>query len=248
MNNPKAYIGTSGWNYQHWKGSFYPNDVHSSQWLHYLAERFNSVEINTSFYRIPAAQSVAEWQKQVPNGFRFAVKLWRGITHFKKLNDCGDYTKRFLEAFAPLDTSHRGPLLVQLPPQQGKDVDKLRRFLNDFKTIASPDRWKVTVEFRHDDWLSPDVRDVLDREHVALCLHDIHPGGTDTPNDVSFVYVRRHGREAYRGKYGPRQIETDARHIRSWLAEGRTVFEFFNNDVEGHAVVNARQLQQAIAN
>src|SRR4051794_26614710 len=166
-----VYIGTSGWNYKHWKGTFYPAGVKQKDWLAFLAERFNSVEVNTSFYRIPKKETVAQWATIAPGGFRFAVKLWRGITHYRKLVNSGTFLENFLEVADALPPVMRAPVLIQLPPNQGKDIDKLRNFLHEFRDIAD-ERWRVAVEFRNPQWLSDDVYGVLAQAGAAVCLHD----------------------------------------------------------------------------
>jgi uncharacterized protein YecE (DUF72 family) len=238
------YIGTSGWNYADWKERFYPAGLKQSEWLGYLARRFDTTEINNSFYRIPTREYVERWAGQVSGRFRFAVKLWRGITQYKKLNDCRDALASFFEAFDSLPTPKRGPVLVQLPPSQGCDAEKLDRFLDDLRDVTSPSRWKVAVEFRNGGWLRDGVYQLLDRHGAALCLHDmVDRAPVGEPNDARFIYVRRHGPQGdYRGGYSRRALEQDAENIRNWLSRGKKVFVYFNNDVEGHAIRNARQL------
>lgn len=246
----KLYIGTSGWNYADWRQRFYPHGLKQSEWLGYLAREFDTTEINNSFYRIPKKEHIQRWDRQVPARFRFAVKLWRGISQYKKLNDCHDALVSFFAAFDWLPTRKRGPILVQLPPQQGCDIGKLDRFLDDVRQVTSPSRWKVAVEFRNDSWLRDDVYQLLDRHRAALCLHDMaERGPVNEPNDASFIYVRRHGPQGdYSGGYSKRQLKRDAGDIRDWLNVGKTVFVYFNNDAEGYAVDNARQLQGLLAN
>jgi uncharacterized protein YecE (DUF72 family) len=240
---PNAWIGTSGWNYAHWKERFYPRGVRQADWLGYLAERFNSAEVNYSFYRIPKREAVENWLGQVPSRFRFAVKVWRGITQYKKLKGAGGYLKNFLDVVEAVPTRNRGPLLVQLPPGQGRDLEKLDAFLDELREL-SPSRWKVAVEFRHPSWLCDEAYHLLDRQRAALCLHDMKDRApVNEPNDASFIYMRRHG--SHRGKgggYTPAEIEQDAQRVRQWLKAGKMVFVYYNNDWEGHAVRNARAL------
>jgi len=244
----RAYIGTSGWNYRHWRGEFYPEKLPQKQWLSHFATQFPTVEINASFYRVPRPEHVERWAKKVPRGFRFALKLWRGVTHYKKLVNAAGALETFFEAADRLDSRRRGPLLVQLPPSQGRDLDKLNRFMDELRE-ASHGRWKVVFEFRHPEWLCDDTYKELDRQRAAICLHDMQDAcPTDEPNDASFVYVRRHGpsEERYSGSYSASHIERDAGRIREWLKQGKTVFVYYNNDIGGHAVRNARQLQEAV--
>lgn len=247
--NARAWIGTSGWNYKHWRSVFYPAGVSQKRWLGYYAERFDTVEINGSFYRVPTEPAVQEWNRQAPPEFLFAAKLWRGVTHYRKLRQCADLLERFFQSLKLLDAEHRGPLLVQLPPNQRKDVPKLTAFLADLRSVAGRG-WRVVFEFRNDSWLAPDAFRALDRAGAALCLHDmIGAAPADQPNDAPFVYVRRHGPAGarYRGKYTRGQVEADAKRVRGWLRQGRDVFVYYNNDIGGHAVTNAIGLRKAVA-
>jgi len=243
VSERRAYIGTSGWNYRHWREAFYPPDLRKADWLEYFASRFDSVEINNSFYRVPDRDTVASWARQTPARFRFAVKMWRGVTHFKKLKDCREHLETFFSAVSALRAKQRGPLLVQLPSNQGKDLAKLDAFLGDLKAVAHPARWKVAVEFRNRDWLCRETYDLLDRRRASICLHDMPPADVAEPNNASFVYFRRHGPGGdYRGSYSDEALEEDARRIDGWLDEGRSVFVYFNNDAEACAVEDARRL------
>ena len=245
----RAYIGTSGWNYKHWRNLIYPPRFPQKHWLPFQAERFDTVEVNTSFYRIPTPETIHAWQQATPPHFVFALKLWRGITHYKKLNDAGEFNARFLEVADNLEPARRGPLLVQLPPNQGKDIEKLQKYLRELRGLMKT-HWLVAVEFRHVSWLDPEVYRMLDEEDAAVCLHDmVGKAETDTPNDASFRYVRRHGTAGgrYSGSYSPEQVEADAVRIRGWVAEGRSVYVYYNNDIGGHAFWNAEHLKRAVS-
>ena len=128
---PRAYVGCSGWNYKHWRNLIYPPKFAQKRWLGFMADRFDTVEVNTSFYRIPKPETILSWQEATPERFKFALKLWRGITHYKKLTNSVEFTRRFLEVADVLEPARRGPLLIQLPPNQGKDIEKLRAYLAD---------------------------------------------------------------------------------------------------------------------
>lgn len=243
----RAYIGTSGWDYPHWRERFYPKDLRQADWLEHLSRRLGTVEVNNSFYRVPDRRIVEEWEAEAPSGFRFAVKMWRGVTHFKKLKDCRHHLERFFAPVSVLATRARGPVLVQLPAQQGRDLAKLERFLDALKSVTHPDRWKIAVEFRHPDWLCREAYELLDRQQAAICLHDMPPCHVTEPNEARFVYVRRHGPEGdYQRAYSRRDIRKDARAVRAWLDDGRTVFVYFNNDGRGHAPRNAGELRAAV--
>lgn len=249
MQNPRAYVGTSGWNYRDWRGVLYPRGLRQADWFAHFASQFDTVEVNTSFYRIPKAETVIDWAEAVPGRFRFAVKLWRGITQFRKLQSCRGYLESFFEVIQALPTEKRGPILVQLPPNFRCNVEKLDAFLDDVRDVTAPARWKVAVEFRNESWLCDEIYRLLDRQRCALCLHDMRGRApVAEPNDASFVYVRRHGPSGeYQGGYQSKQIKEDAELIRRWLKAGKAVFVYYNNDVEGHAVRNAKQLLDELA-
>jgi uncharacterized protein YecE (DUF72 family) len=241
----RAYVGTSGWNYKHWRNLIYEPKLPQRRWLEFIAERFDTVEVNTSFYRIPKPESVATWAASTPSSFLFALKLWRGITHYRKLVNSGQFTENFLKVAEALPPERRAPLLIQLPPNQGKDIDKLRTYINELRSVAQTP-WDITVEFRNSAWLESDVYRELDHLGVALCLHDMAGrAATDRPNDAPFVYVRRHGLN-YNGSYTPDQIAADAARIRGWVGEGRRVYIYYNNDIGGHAFWNASNLRAAV--
>jgi uncharacterized protein YecE (DUF72 family) len=246
---PRAYVGTSGWNYKHWREAIYPRGLPQKRWLEQAAGTFDTVEVNTSFYRIPKRETVDAWQAGTPSGFVFALKLWRGITHYRKLRNAGDLTERFLESVEALPVSRRAPLLIQLPPNQGKDLPKLEEYVREYRALA-PTRWDIAVEFRNAGWLQPDVYHALDRLRVALCLHDMAgKGDTGTPNDAPFVYIRRHGSAEgrYAGSYSPEALARDAARAAAWVREGRRVYVYFNNDIGGYAWWNAKDLRSAIS-
>jgi uncharacterized protein YecE (DUF72 family) len=247
MKPGSYHIGTSGWSYAHWaKGVFYPRGMKAGEWLPFLAGFFNTVEVNSSFYRLPRPEIVARWQNITPARFRFAMKMWRRITHEKRLRDCDSEVRAFLQTIGEL-SSKRGPILVQLPPSMRRDDDLLDQFLTSLRREAGRWRLKVAVELRHTTWLCADVCELLDRHNAALCLADLPQYPVTEPNNAKFVYIRRHGPTgAYRGLYTPEHIKADAQSIQTWLREGRDVWVYYNNDIEGYAVVNAAQLMEAL--
>jgi uncharacterized protein YecE (DUF72 family) len=244
----KAYVGTSGWNYKHWRNLIYPQGLSQKHWLEFVAEHLDTVEVNTSFYRIPKSESVAAWQASTPEGFVFALKLWRGITHYRKLRNSGVFTANFLKVAQVLEPGRRAPLLIQLPPNQGLDIDRLVDYIRELRSI-SESRWRIAVEFRNAGWLDKSAYQALDKLNVALCIHDmIGNGDTDQPNDVDFVYVRRHGTSEgrYAGSYSHAQLQQDAERIRNWTGSGKPVFVYYNNDIGGHAFRNAVDLRRLL--
>ena len=245
-NPGKLYLGTSGWSYRHWRGTVYPAGLPSTKWLAFLQAQFNSVEVNSSFYRLPKADVVGRWGDAAPPGFEFALKMWRGITHYNKLKNAGLNLTRFLEAANALAPSSRAPMLLQLPPNQSADLPKLDGFLSEF-SIAAEGHWRLAVEFRHDSWLEPETLSTLDRHGAGLCVHDMRgKGAVIEPNQHSaFVYVRRHGSgdARYSGSYTADEIQADAQRIGNWRQAGRDVYVYYNNDIGGHAFHNALELR-----
>ncbi|HUT24662.1 MAG TPA: DUF72 domain-containing protein [Sumerlaeia bacterium] len=250
MTVGECYVGTSGWSYSHWaKGRFYPKGLKQGEWLRFYSERFPTVEVNSSFYRIPKLEFISRWRELTDPRFRFAVKLWRRITHEKRLAKCAQDLADFLSAVAPLQPK-LGPLLVQLPPSLKCDIDLLESFLSGLEKVERTSKTaerrgplKATVEFRNKDWLNRQTHELLDRHNASLCLSDLPKCSVAEPNRAGFVYIRRHGPGGdYRGRYPAEAIAEDAARIRGWIDEGRDVYVYFNNDIDGYAVDNARQL------
>ena len=160
------YIGTSGWQYRHWLGRFYPRKPRLEDDLAFYAARFQTVELNGTFYRLPEAETFADWAARVPGDFIFAVKASRYLTHIKRLNDPEEPVQRLMTRAARLGAK-LGPVLVQLPPNMKRDVGRLQRALDAF-----PRDVRIAVEFRHDSWYVDEVRDLLARSGAALCLAD----------------------------------------------------------------------------
>ena len=242
----RAYVGTSGWSYDHWRhGVFYPEGLPARKWLAFLAQRFDTVELNSPFYRVPRRTSVETWSATVGPDFPFAVKLWRAFTHYNRLEDPNGRLPSVLATLEPFKPGQRGPLLLQLPPQMKADVAKLDRFLRRLEPFG----WDLCVEFRNATWLTPGVRRVLDDRAAALCVHDMQWAAPVTdPNDgASFVYVRRHGPDSrYGGSYSDRQVRADAAAIEGWVAGGRRVYVYYNNDGQGNAVRDGARLKAAL--
>jgi uncharacterized protein YecE (DUF72 family) len=243
MSAGKVHVGTSGWSYAHWaKRRFYPKGLKQGEWLKFYSGHFATVEVNSSFYRLPNEAMVGRWREITGARFRFAVKLWRRITHEKRLANCSGELESFVTAVAAFGPK-RGPLLIQLPPGMRCDASRLDALLGELRTLAGKPPWRVTVEFRNDSWLVDPIYQVLDRHGAALCLADLDRCPITRPNDVDFVYIRRHGPSgAYRGRYSTDHLKRDAEHIGAWLAAGRDVYVYFNNDAEGNAIDNAREL------
>ncbi|MFL6624244.1 MAG: DUF72 domain-containing protein [Sulfurifustis sp.] len=231
-------IGTSGYQYDHWRDVFYPRDLPKSQWFAYYARQFDTVEINNTFYRLPAAHVFDAWHIAAPAGFRYAVKFSRFGSHRKRLKDPEQPIELFVSRARHLGAV-LGPILVQLPPRFHVNVPRLEKFLS---LLPRAQRW--TMEFRDPTWLCEPVYDLLAAHDVALCVHDMLP---DHPRRLTagFTYLRFHGR-AYAGNYTPQALASQARRIRAYLADGIDVYAYFNNDIGGYAVRNALDLRRYI--
>ncbi len=231
-------IGTSGWHYEHWRGTFYPPGERPS--LGHYAESFDTVEINSSFYRLPSPETFAQWRDQTPKDFVFAVKASRFITHMKKLSDPIDSFEKFFAAIVRLGPK-LGPILFQLPPHWRRDADRLDNFLKPL----GPKRLRCAFEFRNETWFCPEVHALLARHNAAHCIFDIARRVSPSPITADFVYVRLHGPEAaaYAGSYSDRALAAWAARIDAWLREGRDVYCYFDNDQEAYAVRDALRLK-----
>jgi uncharacterized protein YecE (DUF72 family) len=221
----------------------YPADAAASTWFATYARRFDTVELNSTFYRLPAAATVRSWAEQAPSGFCYAVKLGQFGSHRMKLRDPHGWLAHHLERVELLGR-HLGPNLVQLPPRWRRNAGRLDEFLS-----AAPRRLRWAVELRDRSWLDDEVFDVLARHGAALCIHDLlddHPRVLTT----DWTYVRFHGPDAthqpYRHRYGRRRLDRVAGWLGGWLEQGHDVFAYFNNDYEGNAVVDAEVLREML--
>ncbi|HKJ87247.1 MAG TPA: DUF72 domain-containing protein [Gammaproteobacteria bacterium] len=238
---PRIRIGTSGWQYDHWRGPFYPQDLPKKAFLEHYAEHFDTTEINSFFYGVPKAETVRRWREEVPEGFRFAVKASRYITHMKKLKDPEPSLERFWEGAEGLG-SRMGPVLFQLPPNWGLNLDRLRRFLE-----ALPSGVRYAFEFRDRSWFDDSVYQLLEEHNAAFCIYEL--GGRSTPclATADFVYIRLHGpEEEYRGSYGDEALQLWAERLRQWREEGKGGYLFFDNDEAGFAARNALRLRELL--
>jgi uncharacterized protein YecE (DUF72 family) len=237
----RVRIGCSGWLYKHWRGDFYPTELPPANWFEYYAQRFDTVEINNTFYRLPPAETFASWRRRAPTGFVYAVKASRFLTHMKKLREPAAPLDLFFARAKPLGAAF-GPVLYQLPPRWPKNVARLSEFLD-----ALPRRRRHAIEFRDPSWYDRAVLRLLEQHRVALCLHDM-PGSTSGKQQVGpFVYVRFHGVEKYSGRYDDETLEDWAGWLADRRREGRSIFAYFNNDAGGHAPRDAARLRTAIA-
>ncbi|HYK42797.1 MAG TPA: DUF72 domain-containing protein [Thermoanaerobaculia bacterium] len=231
-------VGCSGWQYRHWRGNLYPAELPASRWFDHYAERFDTVEINNSFYRLPEASVFGAWRRRAPPGFLYAVKASRYLTHNKKLKDPEEPIERFFDRAKQL-REKLGPVLYQLPPGWKVNLERLETFLS-----LVPRRVRHVMEFRDPSWYSDEVLGALDRRGVALCLHDMPGSAPERATVGSFVYVRFHGfGQRYGGRYSDDRLEDWAEWLTARTGEGKDVYAYFNNDVGGHAPRDALRLR-----
>lgn len=236
-------IGCSGWQYRHWRGSFYPPELSQTRWFAHYALHFDTVEINNTFYRLPEAATFEKWRERAPLHFLYSVKASRFLTHMKKLKEPHDPLVRLFDRAKHLGP-HLGPVLYQLPPHWPVDLDRLRNFLQDLRSVW-PDRIHA-IEFRDPSWYDDRVLALLDRYQVTLCLHDMKGSATDRIAIGPFVYVRFHGVEQHGGAYGDYQLDAWSDWLAARAASGVDVYAYFNNDIGGHAPRDAIRLRQRL--
>jgi uncharacterized protein YecE (DUF72 family) len=232
------FIGTSGWQYNHWKRRFYPttgpDKIPQRAWLEFYAQRFATVESNAAFYNLPTLATFEAWRDRTPPDFVMAVKVSRYLTHILKLNEPEEPVERFVERSQGLGDK-LGPALLQMPPQLGLDVDRLGRTL-----AAFPRRMRVAVEFRHRSWWTDEVRALLEKHDAALCLADRRRPVSPLWRTTDWTYVRFHGgRGSPRGCYDDDTLATWLDRICGTWPDSADVFAYFNNDFHACALANA---------
>ncbi|HET7088676.1 MAG TPA: DUF72 domain-containing protein [Anaerolineae bacterium] len=231
------HIGTSGWVYNHWRGIFYPERLRQSEWFACYAREFDTVEINNSFYRLPGETTFDKWRTQAPPGFLYAVKASRFLTHLKKLKDPEEPLRRFFERAGRLGET-LGPVLYQLPPHWQVNLPRFEHFLS-----VLPKGYRHVVEFRDASWLTEDVFRLMERHRVAHCIHDLQPLNVPLRVTTSMVYLRFHGDPSHGGNYPHAALDAWAGRIDAWRSQGFGVFAYFNNDIGGYALENAKTLR-----
>jgi uncharacterized protein YecE (DUF72 family) len=234
-------IGCSGWQYRHWREIFYPKGLAQSRWFSFYAEHFDTVEINSSFYRLPKASTFEKWRDQAPPGFCYAVKANRFITQAKKLLDCEEPMERMMDATRHLG-GRLGPMLYQLPPSMGINLERLEAFLR-----LLPSDVTSVFEFRNKSWYVPQTFELLDRHGVGFCVHDMKGSATERIAVGSAAYVRFHGGAGkYWGRYSDERLLDWADWIVGQAGSGRSVWCYFNNDIHGHAIDDAQTLKSMV--
>jgi uncharacterized protein YecE (DUF72 family) len=232
------HVGTSGWHYKHWLGDFYPEKLPSEKMFLWYTREFDTVEINNSFYRLPEQKTFRRWKDLAPSGFIFSVKASRFITHIKRLKDAADSIDLFFARAEPLGES-LGPILFQLPPRWKMNRERLADFLS-----ILPPRHRYSIEFRDESWYVPPVYDLLHRFNVAICIHDWREMPWPKPLTADFTYIRFHGSGTrYGGDYPEKELREWARRLCRWESKLSAAYVYFNNDIGGHAIRNARSLR-----
>lgn len=236
------YVGTSGWVYGDWRGRFYPKGLPQRRWLEYYAQRFNTVELNATTYRLPKEHQIRAWCETVPPGFLYTVKLSRLITHRKTLPARVDeFIENYMQRINCFESGKVAQLLVQFPPYLTRDDVHLEAFLDKL-----PPDHRYVVEFREKSWMAPEVLAILRRRNMAFCIHD-YPGFRtgDIVTSPDLAYVRLHGYEGlYVGNYPKKSLQHWARRIRGLQERAQDVFVYFNNDTLAAAPHDAHQLRQ----
>lgn len=236
-----VHVGCSGWSYKDWRGRLYPKDLPARLWLQRYAEGFSTVEVNATFYRLPTRKAVQAWADQTPEGFTFALKVSRYLTHVKRFTNVERGMKRFLESLQPLlEAGKAGPLLWQFPESFHRDDERLRAGLDEL----SPGRH--CFEFRHASWFDDQVYALLAEQGAALVI------GDDTrresfPSEMTadWTFVRFHYGSGRGGRYSEAELQRWKRRIAAWRSRVE-VYAYFNNDRQGIAVDNGRQLRDGL--
>jgi uncharacterized protein YecE (DUF72 family) len=235
-------IGCSGWNYQHWRGLIYPKGLPPSKWLEHYTTLFDTVEVNSTFYRLPRVEAVARWVEQTPPEFVFTIKSSRYLTHIRRLIDVDGGIKRFYERIEPLVRSPKmGPVLWQLPGTFRRDDERLAAALG----ALPPGRH--CFEFRHASWFVPEVYELLRGHGAALVIGD-HPERPFQSHELTadWTFVRFHyGHRGRNGNYSQSELEEWARRLEDWRRRVE-VFAYFNNDWHGYAVYNGLWLEKRL--
>ncbi|AKD05175.1 DUF72 domain-containing protein [Pontibacter korlensis] len=238
----QIHVGTSGWHYKHWMGTFYPQGMRQQEFTSYYTRFFKTVEVNNSFYKLPSAETFASWRQAVPDDFIFSVKASRYITHMKKLLDPQEGLSRFFGNADGLE--HKlGPVLFQLPPGWKSNPGRL----SDFMSLLPP-YYKYTFEFRHPSWYNDEILGLLRKHNAAFCIYELDGHVSPLHITADFVYVRLHGPEGkYAGSYSESALQWWAEQCRQWQRQSLEVYVYFDNDQLGYAAFNALRLQEILA-
>ncbi len=229
------WIGTSGFQYAEWKGTFYPEELSAAKMLPYYAERLNTTEINYTFRRIPAPKTIDNWKALTPEKFRFALKAPQKITHWSKLRDCGDTMRYFHDVISGLGDK-LGPVLFQLPPNFKKDTFVLADFVN-----CLPTNFRAAFEFRHESWFDDEVWEIFKPGNVALCINESTDFAAPKISTANFGYLRLR-----REDYGKIDIEAWAAFVREQSERWTDAFIYFKHEEAGVGPQFAKQMMDSL--
>lgn len=234
------YVGTSGWSYKHWKDTFYPPKTKPSDYLSFYAKHFKVTEINSSFYRLPLATTLESWKAQVPEDFLFCPKMSRFLSHMKKLNDPEEPLERFFRLFEPMK-EQMGPVLIQLPANAGFKAATVRRFYEILQQYYP--EYNFALEVRHESWYSEESLDLMRQYNIAMVIAQSDRFIHRELITAKDIYFRFHGpAELYASSYSAETLKGYAAKFKNWAEDGHRVWVFFNNDVNVHAIHNAKEL------
>lgn len=238
----KIHIGTSGWHYKHWRGTFYPDDIPVKEHFNYYLRFFDTVEINNSFYRIPKKETFEKWKNEVPDDFVYVVKANRYITHMKKLHDTQDSLTTFLDNVSVLDEKV-GAILFQLPPGWEANEERLENFLK-----ILPDTFRYVFEFRNKTWYNETIYNLLKKYNCAFCIYELAGHQSPVIVTANLVYIRLHGptKNKYQGSYSDSQLKEWAEFCKVQVKDNKDVFVYFDNDEKGYAAFNAKRLKELL--
>ncbi len=237
----KCYVGCSGWQYGHWKGLFYPEDLPRKSWLGFYTQHFNTVEINSTFYHFTKEKTFQKWYDSTPENFMFSVKANRMITHNKKLVGVEELVKEFYKNVSALKEK-LGCILWQLPPSihMDRDLEKVKNFLDLLDR-----NFRNVIEFRHKSWFCEEAYDMLRGKNVAFCCVSAPRLPDDIVSTASFMYVRFHGKNQwYRYNYDHEELRHYAEAMRAEKVD--EIFCYFNNDFGGYAPENAMMMKKLL--
>ena len=232
-------VGTSGWNYPHWASNFYPKELPKNKWLEHYASYFDTIELNTTFYRLPQRITFENWKKRTPDRFLWSVKASRYITHIKKLREVDEPLQNFYNSVDALEEK-LGPILIQLPPRL-KFVPEISK---NFLKKLDP-RYHYALEARNDTWVCDEAIETMKNLNIAFCIADT-AGKYPYSEFITarFIYIRLHGsQKLYTSLYSDEELKRWAEKIQIW---GRDTFIYFDNDFEGNAVKNGLRLKELL--
>ncbi len=239
----KVYIGCSGFMYNDWRGTFYPEKLPKNKWFNFYQGVFDTVELNVTFYRLPKTTTFIKWHDESPDEFKFSIKGSRFITHIKRFKEIEEPVNRFFESASCLKDK-LSVVLWQLPPNFKYDKKRLNNFILNLEKF----RARHVLEFRHQSWITEEVFKLLKDKGLASCIADWPVFNSELPETTDFVYIRRHGHEGrYNTCYTEDELTIDAKMIMDYVSKGLDVYIYFDNDAKGFAPKNAKKLTEFLS-